>query len=226
MTFPMRATSLAAFVFSLLAGVPSLRAELKFEATEISLKPKIGEKELRAEFKFTNTGLEPISIKSVHSSCGCTVPDKPTDPIAPNASGVIPVSYKPADRQGRQAQAIEVETSDGKHHELRLVVDLPVRVTFTPRLVLFRGADAEAKLVTVTFGEADGTTLLDVTEQSPAFEIDGEPKLDQGVLKLSVRHVGAADADARASVRIRTRDSAGEEHTDILYLRHSPAPAP
>jgi hypothetical protein len=226
MILPMRATRSAVLTCALLAVALSLRAELKFEATEMSLKPKIGEKELRAEFKFTNTGIEPVSIKSVHSSCGCTVPDKPTDPIAPNASGIIPVSYKPADRQGRQTQTIQVETSDGKNHELRLVVDLPVRVTFTPRLVLFRGAEAEAKLATVTFGESDGTTLLEVTEQSPAFEVVGEPKLEQGVLKLSVRHIGAADADARASVRIRTRDSAGEEHTDILYLRHSPAPAP
>ena len=222
----MRATSSAVLVCAVFAFASALRAELKFEATEIFLKPKIGEKELRAEFKFTNAGLEPVSIKSVHSSCGCTVPDKPTDPIAPNASGVIPVSYKPADRQGRQAQAIEVETSDGKRHELRLVVDLPVRVTITPRLVLFRGAETEAKLATVTFGEAEGTALIEVTEQSPAFEIVGEPKLEQGVLKLSFRHTGPADADARASVRILTRDAAGGQHTDIIYLRHSPAPAP
>jgi hypothetical protein len=222
----MRATIPAALVCALLATASSLRAELKFESSEVFLKPKIGEKELRAEFKFTNTGLEPISIKNVSSSCGCTVPAKPTDAIAPNAGGVIPVSYKPADRQGRQVQSIEVETSDGKRHELRLVVDLPVRVTISPRLVLFRGADAEPKLATVTFGESEGTTLIDVTEQSPAYEIVGEPKLEQGVLNLSLRHIGAADADARASVRIRTRDSAGEEHTDVLYLRHSSAPAP
>jgi len=203
-----------------------LHAELKFESPEIVLKPKVGEKSLLAEFKFTNTGEAPVSITNVHSTCGCTVPDKPADAIMPGASGVIPVNYKPADRQGRQAQTIEIETSDGKRQELRLVVDLPIRVTFAPRLLLFRAADPEPKTATITFGEADKTELLEVSEQSPDFEIVGEPKLEQGALKLQIRHVGSANTDARASVRIRNRDSSGAEHTDILYLRHSPAPPP
>lgn len=222
----MRLSSSAALALTALLAASSLRAELKFETPEITLKPKIGETELRAEFKFTNNGTTPVSIKSVHSSCGCTVPDKPTDPVAPGASGIIPVTYKPADRQGLQTQTIEVETSDDRRHELRLVVNIPVRVTFTPRLVLFRGTDTEAKVATLTYNETNETTLLDVTKQSPAFEIVGEPRLEKGVLNLSVRHIGPGDADARASVRIRTRDSAGAEHTDILYLRHTPAPAP
>ncbi len=213
-------------VSTVLCAAASLRAELKFESPEITLTPKIGTKTISAEFKFTNTGESPVSIVNVHSSCGCTVPDKPAEPIAAGGNGFIPVSYKPADRQGRQAQTIEVETSDGRRHELRLVVDLPVRVSFSPRLLLFRAADTEPKTATITFGETDKTELLDITEQSPAFEIVGQSKIEQGVLKLSVRHLGPADADARASVRIRNRDSSGEEHTDILYLRHSPAPAP
>lgn len=210
---------------ALFAALPLL-AELKFESPEIVLTPKVGEKSLLAEFKFTNTGEAPITITNVHSTCGCTVPDKPAAAVMPGASGVIPVTYKPADRQGRQAQSIEIETSDGKRQELRLVVDLPIRVAFAPRLVLFRAADPEPKTATITFGEADKTELLDVTEQSPDFELVGDAQLEQGVLKLSVRYVGSANSDARASVRIRNRDSSGAEHTDILYLRHSPAPAP
>ncbi len=44
-------------------------------------------------FEFTNTGNEPLIISRVYSSCGCTVPKKPTDPIAPGASDVIEVKY-------------------------------------------------------------------------------------------------------------------------------------
>ncbi|WP_395046004.1 DUF1573 domain-containing protein [Flavobacterium sp.] len=44
-------------------------------------------------FEFTNTGNEPLIIKDVKSSCGCTVPTKPTDPILPGKTGKIDVKY-------------------------------------------------------------------------------------------------------------------------------------
>ena len=44
-------------------------------------------------FEFTNTGDAPLIIKDVKSSCGCTVPTKPTDPILPGKTGKIEVKY-------------------------------------------------------------------------------------------------------------------------------------
>lgn len=34
-------------------------------------------------FIFTNTGTQPLIIKNIQSSCGCTVPKKPEKPIMP-----------------------------------------------------------------------------------------------------------------------------------------------
>jgi len=45
------------------------------------------------EFKFTNTGTQPLMISNAKGSCGCTVPEWPREPIAPGASGVIKVKY-------------------------------------------------------------------------------------------------------------------------------------
>ncbi len=45
------------------------------------------------EFKFTNQGDEPLVLSSVRSSCGCTVPSYPKDPILPGQSNVIKVTY-------------------------------------------------------------------------------------------------------------------------------------
>ena len=42
-------------------------------------------------FEFTNTGNAPLVITNVKSSCGCTVPKKPTAPIAPGEKGEIEV---------------------------------------------------------------------------------------------------------------------------------------
>ena len=44
-------------------------------------------------FEFTNTGNEDLKITDVKSSCGCTVPEKPKDPIAPGKTGQIKVKY-------------------------------------------------------------------------------------------------------------------------------------
>ena len=45
------------------------------------------------EFKFTNTGKEPLIISSARGSCGCTVPTYPKEPIKPGESSVIKVKY-------------------------------------------------------------------------------------------------------------------------------------
>ena len=45
------------------------------------------------QFKFTNTGKEPLLLTNVKASCGCTVPSWPRDPIPPGESGVIDVKY-------------------------------------------------------------------------------------------------------------------------------------
>lgn len=44
-------------------------------------------------FEFTNTGTIPLVISNVTSSCGCTIPKKPEQPIQPGETGEIEVKY-------------------------------------------------------------------------------------------------------------------------------------
>jgi len=44
-------------------------------------------------FVFKNLGKEAIVINRVRSTCGCTVPDWPKEPIEPGATGEITVIY-------------------------------------------------------------------------------------------------------------------------------------
>ena len=44
-------------------------------------------------FEFKNTGDAPLIIINVQSTCGCTVPTKPTEPIMPGMTGKIDVKY-------------------------------------------------------------------------------------------------------------------------------------
>jgi hypothetical protein len=60
-------------------------------------------------FVFTNTGNEPLVITNVQSTCGCTVPSKPTEPIFPGKTGEIKVKYNM--NPGPIRKTISVETN-------------------------------------------------------------------------------------------------------------------
>ena len=45
------------------------------------------------EFEFKNTGKEPLVLKKVKSSCGCTIPTWPREPIPKKKSNKIRVKY-------------------------------------------------------------------------------------------------------------------------------------
>jgi len=45
------------------------------------------------EFKFTNTGKEPLILSKPITSCGCTTSSWPQEPVLPGKSDVIKVTY-------------------------------------------------------------------------------------------------------------------------------------
>ena len=52
------------------------------------------------EFKFKNTGNQPVIIANVQASCGCTTPDWTKTPILPGKMGVVKAMYSSAGRPG------------------------------------------------------------------------------------------------------------------------------
>lgn len=64
------------------------------------------------EFVFSNTGKEDLVLTNVYSSCGCTVPDWPKEPIPRKKSAVIKVKYD-TQRIGTIDKSITVESNAG-----------------------------------------------------------------------------------------------------------------
>jgi hypothetical protein len=80
------------------------------------------------EFKFKNTGIEPLILSNVQSSCGCTVPEWPREPILRGKSASIKVKYD-TNRVGPINKTITV-MSNGKVASIQLriigtVIDTP-----------------------------------------------------------------------------------------------------
>lgn len=72
-------------------------------------------------FGFRNTGTEPLLVRQVAASCGCTVPIYPRGPVLPGDSGVIAVKFNSLGREGRQTKQVAVHTNDPKSpHKLTI----------------------------------------------------------------------------------------------------------
>lgn len=77
------------------------------------------------EFEFTNSGTEMLIIKNVSASCGCTIPEKPEEPIAPGQTGKIKATFDSRGRAGLNQKAITV-VANTKETVHTLIFDVEV----------------------------------------------------------------------------------------------------
>ncbi|NRD20926.1 DUF1573 domain-containing protein [Winogradskyella eckloniae] len=61
-------------------------------------------------FEFTNTGNAPLIIENAKSTCGCTVPSWPKEPILPGETGEIIVKYN-TNNLNKIAKTITITTN-------------------------------------------------------------------------------------------------------------------
>ncbi len=80
-----------------------------------------GEK-VKISFHFKNTGSQPLVISDVHASCGCTVPSKPEEPIAPGKEGVITAEFNSSGRVGKASKYLNV-TCNTKENIITLLFE-------------------------------------------------------------------------------------------------------
>ncbi len=71
------------------------------------------------EFKFKNTGKEPLIITQAQGSCGCTVPTWPKEPIKKGETGIIKIAFNSAGKMGAQDKTVTI-TSNAKNNPVVL----------------------------------------------------------------------------------------------------------
>ena len=89
------------------------QASFKFEKDEIDFGTIEQGESTTHEFKFTNTGSEPLIISKAEGSCGCTVPIFPKEPIMKNQSATIKVTFNSTGKFGIQDKTVTI-TSNAK----------------------------------------------------------------------------------------------------------------
>lgn len=59
-------------------------------------------------FRFKNSGTKPLVIVSASSSCGCTVPEKPEEPVLPGQIGFIKVVFDSKGKAGSTHKLVKI----------------------------------------------------------------------------------------------------------------------
>jgi len=83
-------------------------AKIVFETPEHDFGSIKEGEQVEHTFKFKNTGVAPLIIESAKSTCGCTVPQWPKEPVAPGESGEVTVKYNSKNKSGLQTKPINI----------------------------------------------------------------------------------------------------------------------
>ena len=87
------------------------QASFKFETEEYNFGTIEQGESITHEFKFVNTGNEPLIISKAEGSCGCTVPIFPKEPILKNQSAVIKVTFNSTGKYGIQDKTVTITSN-------------------------------------------------------------------------------------------------------------------
>ncbi len=107
------------------AGTPTSGAKISFEKTTHDFGKIPKGKPVSYQFKFTNTGTEPLTIQNVQKVCGCTVTNWSKNPVLPGQTGTVTAQYNAA-RVGRFKKPITVISN---------AVNSPVKLYFEGEVV-------------------------------------------------------------------------------------------
>jgi hypothetical protein len=163
-------------------AVETAPSALRWENPSQEIDSKIGQKILRATYRFKNSGNNPVSIIEIKPSCGCVATELDKPDYAPGESGEIKVTFdlEMDDSTGLQSRSILVTTNDATSTamKLQLLVHVPESVDATPDGVTWeRGEKPVAKEVVVKAGHGIATMKLDLASTNSDFSVEITPKV-------------------------------------------------
>jgi hypothetical protein len=129
------------------------------------------------EFKFKNTGNQPVVIANVQASCGCTTPDWTKTPILPGKIGMVKAVYSSAGRPGVFNKTVTVTSNAAT----------PSTVLSIKGTVLGKD-EIKTKLTPAQLAQSPHAKLNTTTHDFGKVEVGQQP-----VVRLTVQNTGKQD---------------------------------
>jgi phage tail tube protein FII len=89
-------------------ATPVSGAQITFEKTKFDFGTVTEGDKVEHTFAFKNTGTEPLILSNVQTTCGCTVPQWPKEPIMPGQSGEIKATFNTTGKGGQQNKVVTI----------------------------------------------------------------------------------------------------------------------
>ena len=156
-------------------------AELVWDKQEIEINPTTYVEKIGAEFYFTNTGSEAVTITDIRSSCGCcTTANLDKKYYKAGESGFIKVEFKVGTRTGLQQKHILITTDsiNQAYTQLTLKVHLPEVLKIAPTLLEWKLGE-ENKLKEITIEPTGIVPVKVIGVESPYKSIDAKLKVKE-----------------------------------------------
>ena len=97
---------------------------LKFDETFITVGQVTKGEQITITYVYQNESEEPIRITDVITTCGCTVPDYPQEPILPDETGELTVHFDTTKKSGFVRKSVKVLLSSEENVQLSFLVNV------------------------------------------------------------------------------------------------------
>jgi hypothetical protein len=220
------ATAILAGVFLVLSLTIPVQAagspKIKFKEIVWNFgKVKQGEV-ISHEFFFSNEGDDPLIIRKVATSCGCTAALASEDKILPGKEGKIGVKFDTRGYGGPVAKLVYVESNDPKEPQKQLEITADVEVPPSPKIeidpynfdtgLVVEGEELRAPLKIMNKGELE--LRAEFNHRTAAYYIGGKP----APVPLKI----PAGKEVTVDIRIPTQNRSGVVREYVLIKTNDP----
>ena len=159
---------------------------LVWEHRQLEFHPDPGDKEVKAEFHFTNNSPQPVVIDSVRSSCGCTTTGLGKKTYEAGEKGQVTALFTIGQRRGLQVKGIQVKIhGESEPTILTMITRIPELIKIEPQFVswtmgdpitpktikLIVPSDSRLRLGKVTSSEASITATLETVKEGSEYRL-------------------------------------------------------
>ncbi|MDQ8186392.1 DUF1573 domain-containing protein [Pelagicoccus sp. SDUM812002] len=219
--------------FALLGlAAPSLvfAASLEWSNETQQFETGFEDEAVEATYAFTNVGDSTVTIVESSASCGCTVPSLTKKTYEPGESGELNAIFTIGSRQGKQRKFITVIAEDANGtqntYELKLEVDIPIPVSFNPRVRFWKlSEEAVTQEIEVTFHEEASMVLTGLKrkddDQGGQFDYEIETVAEglEYIIKLTPKTPNVKSRDTFLLVSEQGNDEILRRYPIYAYVR-------
>ncbi len=198
-------------------------ASIEWEKKEITVAVHPVQLKKEVDFKFRNTGNDPVELLSMRPSCSCISAHPEKRRYLPGESGILKVVFDLGNRTGPQKKSVKIITSDNpaQNQILYLKIDIPEAYLFsTKRLTWESGQKKPTKTVTLTNVSSGAISIGKVTSSDDRLKIEIKTLREGFEYRLELTPEAGLE-NTRSVIRIQTipPDGMTESKSYKIYVR-------